>query len=385
MTKDNAIKYFLKIIYENKPQVILSKSKIQKIEKFYKNNYVNEEDFNDFINQDISIKGMLKESKSAWNEIKKQFFKKEALQPGIISECFYSSTLAKLFNLENFLDIEESVNEEIPINCLEYINKTNNHLNGRYLYYNKDNYNTFIIQYGNPTEGDAVIVINGNKIKLEYKEKNAKAGEYDVLYNENGKLIITPDFKEQFPELALLLEKFNREKTVMELVGHNYKDLNRTLEMKHIERYFKNNQIDVLISVNKSNEFIAITDEIFKKHMEYKIISTVGSEIRTSGRNPKKVFTNNYYEQVKKEINAIKVNDDKYNILKNEYILTTGRGKKEPTRLKFGKVFFIKTKDIEENDYYVINTQNVKQLIPTISIHIKIIASFNELKDFYEI
>ena len=357
MTKDNAIKYFLKIIYENKPQVILSKSKIQKIEKFYKNNYVTEVGFNDFINQDISIKDMLKESKSAWNEIKKQFLKKEALQPGIISECFYSSTLAKLFNLENFLDIEECVNEEIPINCLEYINKTNNHLNGRYLYYNKDNYNTFIIQYGNPTEGDAVIVIYGNKIKLEYKEKNAKAGEYDVLYNENGKLIITPDFKEQFPELALLLEKFNREKTVMELVGHNYKDLNRTLEMKHIERYFKNNQIDVLISVNKSNEFIAITDKIFKKHMEYKIISTVGSEIRTSGRNPKKVFTNNYYEQVKKEINAIKVNDDKYKILKNEYVLTTGRGKKEPTRLKFGNVFFIKTKDIEEdNDYYVINT-----------------------------
>lgn len=404
MEKDEALKKFVDTIYNKNSKVIFSKQEIKKIEEFYKNNYKVDlddfdledidyeklkqlykdsikldEEFNKFLEKELLIKKMIEQSKSAWSEIRKQFKAQKALQSGIISECFYASTIAKIFNLNKFVDLESCLFNEVPPECIDYITSTTIKFNcARYLYYNKSNLDVFIIQYGNPAHGDAEIIINGQKIRLEFKEQKAKAGEYDIHYNENGNLILAEDFGEKFPELSKLIHEFNNNTNLMENVGHNYKELDKELGLRHVKRYFENNAIDVLISTNVDNDLLTVTSSCLD---DEKIISTRGSEIRTAGRNSKSIFTPNYFEEVMNEIGADKINENMYKVLKEKITITSGRGQSEPSRLKLNPLFFVKVSDlIEEGEHYIINKDNIKQILPTISIHIEIIAKPEEIK-----
>ena len=78
---------------------------------------------------------------------------------------------------------------------------------------------------------------------------------------------------------------------------------------------------------------------------------------------------------------------DKYEVsLDNELVeIVNGRGTSTPSRIKFNKVFFVDINDaIIENDKVVFNINDVEQLKPSISMHIKINATKDELKDYFE-
>ena len=391
MNKKEAIDELIKIIYNTNSDLILPEIDIKKLNTFFKSVDDFSKDFGDFCNDHSLELNKISKLRSGKYEIEKQYNQNKALQPGILSECNYIETLAKIFRLNKCLDFDRTPINKVPIECREYLNSGYQTFSAaRYLYYSTKNPDIFIFQYGNPANGDAEIIIKGNKVRIEFKEKNAKAGEYDItgLYNDEGELLISDDFRKNTPEYIPLIEKFNCETNVIEQIGHNYNHFDDETKVMSIMEYFSRHDIDVIISSTADNELIALTPECLKIKLPdgRRIITTENSEIRTSGRNYRKIFTMKLFKKVLKEMNAINIGEDKYQVsLNNDLVeIVNGRGTSKPSRIKFNKVFFVNIKNAKiENDKIIFDINNIEQLKPSISMHIKINANKSELKQYF--
>ena len=160
LNKKGAIDLFLKKVYEYNKDLILTESEIYFLNEQYKN----------ILEMDISFEqclimynekiGLAKKLKSGLFEMQKQFNQHKALQPGILSECNFIETLAKIFGLNKCLDCDNEPLNKVPLECREYINSGyQSYSTARYIYYNPKNKDIFLFQYGNPANGDAEIII----------------------------------------------------------------------------------------------------------------------------------------------------------------------------------------------------------------------------------
>lgn len=392
MNKTEAIDKMIETIYNNNSDLIMTEIDVKKLNEFFKSSLVFEEEFDKFFEENISDLDGISKLKSGKYEMEKQYNQNKALQPGIISECNYVETLAKIFKLNKCLDFDRTPMNKVPIECRNFLNSGYQTFSAaRYLYYNPKNPEIFIFQYGNPANGDAEIIINGNKIRLEFKERNAKAGEYDItgLYDENGKLLISDDFRTNTPEYIPFIDKFNQETNVIEQIGHNYNDFDEDTKILSIMEYFTRHNIDIIISSTSNNELIALTPDCIQVELPdgRRIITTDNSEIRTSGRNHRKIFTKLYFNQVLGMMNAKQLNENEYQVdLNNEYVeIVNGRGSNIPSRVKFNKVFYIDINEARiEDNMITFDINKVEQLKPSISMHLKINATKEELKEYFE-
>ena len=392
LNKNEAINLLINKVYENNSNLVLSEDDIRKLNKFFKESIQFDEDFDKyFLEHQEELSGITK-LKSGKYEMEKQYKNNKALQPGILSECNYIETLAKIFKLNKCLDFDRTPINKVPLECRKYLVPGYQSFSAaRYLYYSSKQPNIFIFQYGNPANGDAEIIIDGNKIRLEFKERNAKAGEYDItgLYDDSGKLLISKEFKQKTPEYIPFIEKFNKETNVIEQIGHNYNNFDEETKRRSIMEYFLRHNIDVIVSSTKDNELILLTPGCVNCELSNgkKIITTDNSEIRISGRNYTKVFTANLFEETLFKIGAIKLDNDQYEVsLDNELVeIVNGRGTNIPSRVKFNKIFFvdIKTAKLCDGKVYF-SYYDVKQLKPSISMHIGINATKEELKNFFK-
>lgn len=392
MNKDQAIKSFFKKIYSNDTHLVISNDSVKKISDFYKKtlNQANG-NFDFYMKQHSNELKDLKKLKSGIYEIRKQYDRGKALQPGILSECNYVETLAKLFELNKCIDLDTRPINSIPVECASFFRSGKlTYSCARYLYYSDKNTDIFIFQYGNPAAGDAEIVINGNNIRLEFKENNAKAGEYDItgLYDENGKLLISNLFKKNTPEFIPFIEQFNRETNIIEQLGHNYSAFDESTKLNSIRKYFFRHNIDILITSTSDNSLVAFTPNCLNAKLDgEKFISTDNSEIRTSGRNYRKIFTNKLFDDTLKLLNAEIIDKNKYKIKLDEEMveIVNARGTTNPSRVKFRNVFFVDINDTEINNGYVIFSRcDIRQLKPSISMHIKVNVTKEKLKDYYD-
>ncbi len=392
MSKENTIQEFLDTVYQNDSSLILDEESIKRINAFFKEYQEEEKKFDDFLSllgiefQDIT------KLQSGVMEIKKQYERNMALQPGILSECNYVETLARLFKLNKCLDLNNVTFNQVPIEAAKYLIPSAETISGgRYLYYNTKK-DIFLFQYGNPETGDAVMVIDGDKIKLEFKERTAKTGEYDItgLYGEDGKLIISDDFANKNPEYVPFIEQFNEETNVIEQIGHNFNTFDEETKIASIQEYFIKNEIDVLISSTKENELIALTPDSITIELEdgTSIISTQNSEIRTSGRNYTKIFTPELFRQTLQKIGAKEIDNETVLVNINTSFVekVTGRGLNQITRIKFNKIFFIKIENItwQDENNIIFKINDVCQLKPTVSMHLTILASKEQLKNVFD-
>lgn len=392
MNKKEAINELINTIYNNNSDLILSESDIKRLNNFFKEVDQFSKQFDAFLEENSEKTKGISKLKSGKYEMEKQYNQNRALQPGILSECNYVETLAKIFNLNKCLDFDRTPMNQVPIECRNYLNSGYQTFSAaRYLYYSTKKTDIFIFQYGNPANGDAEIIINGNKVRLEFKERNAKAGEYDItgLYDDEGKLLISDDFRKNTPEYIPFIEKFNNETNVIEQIGHNYNDFDDETKVLSVMEYFARHDIDAIVSSTSNNELVVLTPECVKIELPdgRRIITTENSEIRTSGRNHRKIFTKNLFMNVLDQMNAVEIDKDKYEVsLDNELVeIVNGRGTSTPSRIKFNKVFFVDINDaVIENDKVVFNINDVEQLKPSISMHIKINASKDKLKDYFE-
>lgn len=392
MNKKEAINELISTIYSNNSDLILSENDIRRLNNFFKEVDQFNKQFDTFLEENAEkVKGISK-LKSGKFEMEKQYNQSKALQPGILSECNYVETLAKVFNLNKCLDFDRTPMNKVPIECRNYLNSGYQTFSAaRYLYYSPKNPDIFIFQYGNPANGDAEIIINGNKVRLEFKERNAKAGEYDItgLYDDKGKLLISDDFRKNTPEYIPFIEKFNSETNVIEQIGHNYNDFDDETKISSVMEYFARHDIDAIISSTSDNELVVLTPECVKIELPdgRRIITTENSEIRTSGRNHRKIFTKDLFMKVLNQMNATEISINKYEVsLDNDLVeIVNGRGTSTPSRIKFNKVFFVDINSAKVEDNKVtFDINDVEQLKPSISMHIKINASKDELKQHFD-
>lgn len=389
MNKNDAINFFLSTIYSNNSKLVLTDEEIKKIEKFYKNNHKVDEEYKDYLSKNYEKIGCIEKIRSGNYELEKQYNRKKSLQRSILSECNYIETLARIFKLNKCIDFDRSPLNSIPLECRNFLNSgQQTYSSARYLFYSTKNPEIFIFQYGNPAEGDAEIIINNNKIKLEFKKREAKAGESDLYYDEYGKLILPVDFEEKTPELVKFVEQFNNETNLISEIGHNYTD--RFDEQELIDAalcYFSKNKIDIYISATKENELIALRPDILNVRLNdgRRIVSTRGSEIRTTGRNPKKLVLDCLFDKIMNEFDAEYVDEDNIKVKINSKIeIRNSSGSSEPGRVKFNKFFFVKyEKAILENNYVIFNRKEVYQLNPTISVHINLEVSKDEIISYF--
>lgn len=387
MNKKEAIKFFLKTIYLNDTKLVLSNVDIDRIEDFYKHNHKDKEEYEEYLQKNYETIGCIEKLRSGNFELEKQYNNGKSLQRSVLSECNYIETLARVFKLNKCLDFDRTPLNKIPLECREFLNSgKQTYSAARYLFYSTKEPNIFIFQYGNPAEGDAEIIIDGNKIKLEFKELGAKAGEYDLYYDEYGKLIMPDGFEINNPELVKFVEQFNKETNLIDMIGHNY--TNKFNEKDRIDAaisYFTKHNIDIYISATKDNELIALEPETLKVELEdgTRILSTDGSEIRTTGRNPKKLFLNDLFEKVMKDLDAEFLKDDNIKVKKDLIEISTSSGSDEPGRIKFNKFFFVRyEKATFEDNFVVFNKNDVFQVNPTLSIHLVLKADKEQILEY---
>lgn len=391
MEKDDAKKQFLAKIYDYNGKIVISKQDIKRVEAFYKANYRQCVDFDSFLQKDDEICTIINQMNSGKDAIKRKISVKEALQPGILAECVFMQTLAKILGLRSYLDLENE-SGKLPKEIAPYLQSNARTWNaGRYVYFNRANPlgNPIIIQYGNPEKTDASVIIDGQEIHIELKDMPALLRDKDLLYDENGKLLISDEIKKEYPIYEKYINIFNRNTSVMQEMGSNYplfvsdspKDRQAALQ-----EYFDTGRADILMTSVK-DELVAIdTKDInFIFPDGEPLISTTGSEIRTTGKNArKKPFTPEYLVRVLKDTEVVvenlvcRVDKDNDKVIG----MVKGRGRNEYTRFKINNAFFVKTEDItSDDDANTFRKDRIQQSKAGIALHLHITKSKQEIRE----
>ena len=375
---------FLKDVYNGSSPTILSSEEIKEIEYCCKLNYEKYPDIKAFYASNKKVAKNIKKLKSVRAEVERQFEAKENLQNGAICECVLAGTIAKMYGLNDFADVFHTYVRFLPANIIYRLRDDNNQILCRYIYYDKNNLDTFLIQYGNPTGYDADLYINGQIVKLEFKDRLARVGEVETAYDNSGKLIWTPEFAAKNPSHLPIIEKFNETNNIIDLTG-NYPIDNKADQKAILKAYFKNLGVETLVSSDDKGQLIAVTQDCIEGQNNKEILSLNGSEIRRAGKNNYDVFTKELlYKSIEKIGGEISGENVKVPTDKMSDRVAKGKGKisgKKINHFHFVPIDFIED---EKNGYYSFSISNVRQLKPTICSHMKILYDKSELKDYYK-
>lgn len=374
---------FLNDVYKCSNPTILSSEEIKEIENYYKANCKKYTDIKEFYASNKKVAKNIKKLKSVRAEVERQFEAKKGLQNGAICECVLAGTIAKMYGLNDFADVFHTYVRFLPANIIYRLRDDNNQILCRYIYYDKNNLDTFLIQYGNPTGYDADLYINGQIVKLEFKDRLARVGEVETAYDNSGKLIWTPEFSAKNPSHLPIIEKFNETNNIIDLTG-NYPIDDKADQKAILKAYFKNLGFETLVSSDDKGQLIAVTQDCIEEQNNKEILSLNGSEIRRAGKNNYVVFTKELLRKSIEEIGGeicgenVKVPTDKMSD-------RVAKGKGKISGKKINHFLFVPIEFIDEkNGYYSFSISNVRQLKPTICSHMKILYDKSELKDYYK-
>lgn len=270
------------------------------------------------------------------------------LQPCIKNEYQVTQTIAYMLGLKYIETLDIKIK-----NILRSVNISPSWIRKCFA---NEKYTKIIFQSGNPHANDIYYYDHGDLFSIECKQNIGKTKEYDLLYDEDGKIIEYENVIKDVFSYKSIIEKFNSETSIFKILGHNYK-IKPTSDA--LLSYFKNKKIDILIisrddcmyCIDPINDFDFIT-----------ILSD--SEIRSCGKNNYKIFTPNYF--------------NKYF---DEKLITTSTprmgDKNKINRYKFKGIFFVRNKE----DFK--NIQKIRQNKATISTHFTISETINTLKNHY--
>ena len=389
MDKKQAIRDILTKIYSSDSSLVISETEIKNINEAYKN-FNFKGSYNEFLYNNPVITGIIGTLQSGKYEIEKQYRIEKGLQSGILSECVYAQTLSRILGLEKCLDLDSTPLNSIPVHCRHFIqflqSRSDYFSAARYVYYSSKDIEKFIVQYGNPDAGDAHIIYYDNEIHIEFKEPNAKVGENDLELDMYGKLIASEKLQMENPLIKPYLDEFNSKHNLFELLGTNYK-LDSEDNLLMVQNYFESRKIDLLIT-SKNSELICVdTDNLLDDIDGEPIISTEGSEIRSTGRNHSKLLLKDNFRKLVVEKCEGKIEGNRCTIKKYDlpgYGEVVGRGGSKITRYKLNYIFFVPIGNVVFiNDELTFDIDKVEQCKPTISIHLQIVRNKNELSKLY--
>lgn len=369
---DKTIKYFFTKLYNggHLTELIIPSERIKQLDELYKTKHDKYLLFEDFENAfPLEFLDFTK-SKSAYQEIKKQFLAQKGLQPCILTECFVAQTIANNLNLNQYIDLDDNPN--VPAQLISTIFSAQGYSDGstfRYCYYN-DHFDALVFQCGASGTVDVVFTKYNLSIRIEVKEQTSKLEECDItgLYDENGHLIVSHKFQSERLKYVPYVLMFNALTNVFDMEGHNFK----------ISQYLTDNKVKDIISdaldIKVVDVFILVVNNklvpVLSKYL-FDFVTFEGSEIRTAGRNYGKVFTPNFAKQKIISMGGTIDELGNVNMPYDPSLRVKGRGLDIYNRYGIGSLLFVKlenTQIIDDRIYF--KFEDVCQKKPSISIHL---------------
>lgn len=402
MNKESKIHDVLRAIYSSTSKTTLTKKQVKDIEgefKSYQGRVKASSNVEEFIKSTTPVVRELLERKNneaVRSEINKQLQENKALQPGVISECVILRTCAEIFKLRSFIDIGNSPMSELPNTIARFINTGQRALfAARYVYCNKSDDSTFIIQYGNPNSADGAIILHTDEITLEVKNLPALLMDKDLIYDEDGKVVKEAELVDKYPKYMKYIDRFNSETSILDALGSNYRlfqsESSLSEKQELVEMYFKDKPVDLILTSVK-DKLIAVRpmdlNYIFKDGSP--LIDVSGSEIRPVGKNLKKpIYTPKLFESVMRE-RGVEIIGDTCRVYKDKLpkdFIKNGRGKTTPTRYYLHPLFTVKiTPNLSTQmhdktlTYIDIPIKDIEQKKSGIAVHIDIKKTKEKIK-----
>ncbi|MCL2196906.1 MAG: hypothetical protein FWB77_04760 [Treponema sp.] len=347
-------------------QVVLSKNERMDIWKKFKNG-------------EKIVSNLVKICPAAFAEIQKAQTNDQNLQSAVFSECAYAQTLANILNLCNFTDYTHN-----PSFVSDSISSLLNSYNlvPRYIYSNNEK-SRMLIQAGGCIGVDSALisVLDNDVYTIEFKEAGAKTSEPDLpKYGEDGKLILTDDFKQRYPQFTEMMKQhigFN----VFEKRGHNENNFSpESIRIAVTENYTSKKFADVICTEDKSNYLTMLPANQVDRW------AVLQGEIRTAGRNPYSVWTPKALLRFIKQYGGnvsgeyVYFNPDKLEERKP-------RGGSGSTGYKITSLFFVRKQYCkkEPNGDIKFKLNNIEQLNPTIAAKMFFYnLNVSEVKEYYK-
>lgn len=331
------------------------------------------------------------------HQIKKSYEQGNNIQSAVFSECVYAQTFANMLRLDKFVNCFENPNF-IPRPVVNLISSYN--LVPRYAYSTVDK-RRMLIQAGGCGGIDSALitVIDLVIYTIEFKEPGAKTSEPDLpKYNEDGKLKITKEFLESYPQFEAMLNE-QRNLNFFKNMGHNINDFSEESIRIAVSNNYTKKYADVICTEDINGYFVMMP--VNQVHLW----AELEGEIRPSGRNHYKVWTpvalSRFLLQYDPDIIAATVRIEKnklesqmsfdnsttIRIQKNKLDVRKERGGDgKISGYKLTPLFFVYTKDCEDDGKYItFNLMKVQQLNPTIAGKMFFTSlKYEEVKSYYQ-
>ena len=309
---------------------------------------------------DLDIEEIRLKCPALAHQIQKSYENGNNIQSAVFSECVYAQTLANMLHLNIFTNCLENHNF-IPEDVSKLLKSYN--LYPRYAYSNEDK-SRMLIQAGgcNGIDSALITVIDLNIFTIEFKEPGAKTCEPDLpKYKEDGKLLITDDFIERYPQFQQMLEE--------------QKNLNFFEKMGSNENNFSAESVNIAVTNNYVKKYadVVCTEDmdgylVMLPVNQLSLWAEIVGEIRPAGRNHYTVWTPNALKKFIENKSGI-INGSTVSINKSQLGIRKERGGDgKISGYKINSLFFIYTRHCSENgDIINFDLHNVQQLNPTIA------------------
>jgi len=306
------------------------------------------------------------------------------LQSAILSECVYTFDIASLLGLATYVELDGDF-KLLPNSLASKL--VARKMVPRFAYTNVGK-SEFLVQAGGPNAVDACYYSVKDKqvLWIEYKEPEAKFGEADLLYDDSGFLIKSSRFLKKHTHFVPMLDEaiendFNIFRySAME---KNYNEFAKETVSEAIVNYFKEPNNTIVFSEDQDSNLIA-----FLAKDAPRFASKIQGEIRSAGRNPKKIFTLSHFKTTFEHLGGSIVSSGDCKIPKTkvtDFRYARGGTKGTVSGIKLSSLYFVRNAALVTSEKeYSFNIKNVEQLKSSIASkgfykHLR----FEDVKKFY--
>lgn len=311
------------------------------------------------------------------HQIKKSYEQGNNIQSAVFSECVYAQTFANMLRLDSFVNCTEEP-DFIPSSVVRLIKSL--YLVPRYVYSTKDK-RRMLIQAGGfgGVDSALITVIDMVIYTIEFKEPGARTSDPDLpKYGEDGKIKITKDFLERYPQFEAMLNE-KKDLNFFDNIGHNIND-------------FSYDSINIAVSNNYANKYAHVIctedvngDFVMMPANQVQLWADLEGEIRPSGRNHYKVWTPEAFKRLMLQYEP-EIVGDVVKLEKNKLEVRKARGSNgKVSGYKITPLFFVYAKDCkDEGKYITFKIEDVQQLNPSIAgkVFFKRLK-YDEVKSYY--
>ena len=312
------------------------------------------------------------------HQIQKSLEQGNNIQSAVFSECVYAQTFANMLKLDLFVNCADNPNF-IPSSVANLIQSYN--LVPRYVYSTKDR-RRMLIQAGGYGGVDSALitVIDLVIYTIEFKEPSARTSDPDLpKYGEDGKIVITQDFLERYPQFEAMLNE-KKDLNFFDNIGHNVNDFSEDSINIAVSNNYSKKYADVICTEDINGYFVMMPVN------QVQLWAELEGEIRPSGRNHYKVWTPVALRRLMLQYEPV-INGDIVKLKKSKLEVRKERGGNGKIfGYKITPLFFVYAKDCKDDDNYItFNIMDVQQLNPSIAgkVFFKKLK-YEEVKSYYQ-